>query len=336
MYMRLKKGIGVTKMSKLIFCSNQNIRSYFERVAKGDTIVLEDDVSKKRWLLFLEKCEIYESDVNFITQEGFLNMKDVKFDAIIGNPPYSLAGNKTGKRGRAVTLYDKFYKKSVELSSIVYMIVPDTSRNTQSFNNFIQNIDNCNKVIPIDDNVFDINQKVWCLVKDKNCKSPKAIKIEDVKWIPNEFPKQRVQWSKGKLNVTGNRNLLKNIEGEYTVYHKINGKGCIKYSSEFIDPKKCFPSDGYAVIMPQQIQKNGWTRTDIIKCDGKQSAMNGVNLAFVKTKEEAEYLVKYMKSDKFINQALSYCGGQNNVKLGTLKLINMDDYEFGKDKKASL
>ena len=118
----IKKGIGVTKMSKLIICSNQNILGYFKHVAKGDTIFLEDGVSKKRWINYLEDLEIYENDVNFIEKKEFYNMKGVKFDLIIGNPPYQDDTD-------CQKLWNKICLKCVSMlndDGIIAMITPQT------------------------------------------------------------------------------------------------------------------------------------------------------------------------------------------------------------------
>jgi hypothetical protein len=255
----------------------------------------------------------------------FLN-KDfttMKFDVVVGNPPFSLAGNKTGKKGRAKNLYPEFYEKSVKMAKFVAMIVPNTSRQNIAFNSFIR--DNTNKIILINDGTFAVNISTWCLIKDAT-----TTKVKNIDWADlQELPTQKVKWAKGKINVTTENHLLVNATGPYTVYHKVNGKGLLQTTTNIDIPSvKLFPSNGYAVIMPQQIQKHGWTNTSIVKCNGKQAATNGVNIAFVKTRKEAEYLVDYMKSSKFISQAMSNCGGMNNMTLTAMKKIEMNDYNF--------
>lgn len=247
----------------------------------------------------------------------------MNFDVVVSNPPFSLAGGKTGKKGRAKNLYPAFYEKAIQLGAFVAMIVPNTSRQNVSFNSFIR--EHTNKIMLIDDSVFNVNISTWCLFKDGSDSV-----INNVQWADlQEFPEQKVIWAKGKINVTTEKHLLQDAPGAFTVFHKVNAKGLHETTTNItIADAKLFPSSGYAVIMPQQIQKYGWTNIAIVECNGKQAATNGVNIAFVKTREEAEYLVEYMKSSKFISQALANCGGMNNMTLTAMKKIEMNDYEF--------
>lgn len=261
---------------------------------------------------------------NYAVKKFIEEKIDMKFSAVVGNPPYSLAGNKTSKKGRAKNLYPDFYKKAVEIADTVAMIVPDTHRQHIPFNNFIRK--NTNKILPIDDSVFDVNISTWCLIKDNS-----GTNVDHIEWADlHEIPEQKVKWAKGKINVTTENNLLVDKPGPFTVFHKINGTGLIQTTTDVEMSKlKFFPSKGYAVIMPQQIQNSGWTATAIVECNGKQAATNGVNIAFVDTLEEAEYLVEYMKQPRFVEQALAHCGGMRNMTLGAMQKINMDDYAFG-------
>jgi hypothetical protein len=154
--------------------------------------------------------------------------------------------------------------------------------------------------------------------------------VDDIEWADlHEIPEQKVKWAKGKINVTTEAELLEDTGSTYTVFHKINLKGLHQSKTDIeVSKLKLFPADGYVVIMPQQMQNSGWSDTAIIKCDGTQAATNGVNLAFVTTKEEAEYLIDYMKKENFIEQALTHCGGMRNMTLGALQKINMDDYAY--------
>lgn len=248
---------------------------------------------------------------------------DMKFDVIVGNPPFSLAGGKSGKKGRAKNLYPEFYEKSVNMAKYVAMIVPDTHRQNISFNSFVRA--HTNKIMPVKIGTFNVNISTWCLFKDGS-----ETNLDHIDWADLQtIPEQKVVWAKGKINVTTEKHLLEDKGGKFTVYHKINGKGLHKTTtSDNVSDKKLFPATGYAVIMPQQIQQSGWTKTAIVKCNGLQAATNGVNIAFVQTKKEAEYLVEYMKSRSFIDQALANCGGMNNMTLGAMQKINMTDYAF--------
>ena len=312
-------------MTTLHVYSNRHIKDQVKTIKLGDWVYLENGMSRKRWSRYFSVNNINENVLNitYITKEEYFELSGIKFDVIVGNPPYSLAGNKTGKKGRAKNLYPDFYMKAVELADNVSMIVPDTHRQHITFNKFIR--ENTNKIIPVDESAFDVNISTWCLIKDNT-----GTNVDDIEWADlHEIPEQKVRWAKGKINVTTESNLLIDTHGPYTVFHKINLKGLHQSKTDIeISKLKLFPVDGYAVIMPQQMQNHGWSNTAIIKCNGTQAATNGVNLAFVNTKEEAEYLVEYMKKENFIQQALTHCGGMRNMTLGALQKISMDDYAY--------
>ena len=312
-------------MKTLHVYSNRHIRAQVKTIRTDDWVYLENRLSRKRWSMYFRTNGIDESalDINYITHQEFFDLNNVQFDAIVGNPPYSLAGNKTGKKGRAPNLYPAFYKMATAMADTVIMIVPNTSRQHTIFNSFIR--ENTNKIMPVDDGTFDVNISTWCLIKDNS-----ETNVEHIDWADlKELPEQKVKWAKGKVNVTTEKHLLTDTPGPYTVYHKINGKGLTQSTtSENISALKFFPQDGYAVIMPQQIQRDGWTNTEIVICDGTAVATNGVNLAFVDTHEEAKYLTEYMKTPEFVSQALGACGGMNNMTLGAMKSIRMDNYDY--------
>ena len=311
-------------MTTLHLYSNRHIKNQVKNIKVGDWVYIQNSLSRNIWGLYFRGNGISEDDLNitYITQEEFFNLTNMRFDSIMGNPPFSLAGNKTGKKGRAKNLYPAFYEMATQIADSVAMIVPDTRRQHIAFNKFIRA--NTNRIIPIDDSAFGINMSTWCLIKDNSDTT-----IADIDWADlYEIPDQKVRWAKGKINVTTESNLLEDRKGPYTVFHKINTKGLHQSKTDIQFSKvKLFPANGYVVIMPQQIQDRGWSATEIVKCDGAQAATNGVNLAFVDTRDEAERLVEYMKERGFVEQALSHCGGMRNMTLGALQRINMDDYD---------
>jgi len=317
-------------MSTLHVYSNRHIKDQVANIKKGDWVYLENSVSKNRWSLYFNYNGINEKKLKltYITQDEFFKLElgdemNKRFTQGVANPPYSLAGNKTGKKGRAKNLYPIFYEKMNELCDNVSMIAPRTDRQHTAFNSYIR--EHTNKIIDIDDSAMGVNISTWCLINDNSNDN-----VDHIEWADLiELPEQKVKWAKGKINVTTEKDLLEDKPGSFTVFHKVNTKaGLIQSTTDDLKSSMLFPSNGYAVIMPQQMQSNGWSITEIIKCNGKQAATNGVNIAFIDTLEEAEYLVEYMKTDNFIDQALSHCGGMNNMTLGAMQLINMSDYAY--------
>lgn len=109
-------------MKTLHVFDNRHIKDRVEKVEKGDTIVLINQLSKKRWATYFRYKNIDENKLNikYITVKEYFNMKttDKKkfpFDVMLSNPPYS-EGSKL--------LYRYFFEKGLELAENVSMIMP--------------------------------------------------------------------------------------------------------------------------------------------------------------------------------------------------------------------
>ena len=78
-------------MSTCHVYSNRHISNQVANIKKGDTIVLENALSKKRWSLYFKVNNVNESDlnINYIDSEDFMSSQKIKFDAVVGNPPYN-------------------------------------------------------------------------------------------------------------------------------------------------------------------------------------------------------------------------------------------------------
>ena len=288
------------------------------------------------WIYTKEEDELVKNTAkdlfdiyNYITDE---DLEGMKFDVVLGNPPFSKKNrneDNKGNKGRGTDLYDQFYEMSLNLSNKVAMIMPTSHKHQQKkHNNLIKNTANIIKFI--DPSLFPtVQQEMWYIVSIKNSnKVP-----QEIDWKYSGEIRNNINWSKGKFNVTTDKHLLERDtqlnDSDVKIYHKINEMNglVIKYADSGLVPvSKRFPNTGYAVLMPQQIQDTGWSKTEIIECDGKQAAMNGMNIAFVKTEEEAKKLNDYMKTDDFINEALKYRGGMGNMVLWALQSIQIKKY----------
>jgi len=102
---------------------NRHINNAVKNIEKGDTIVLIDRLSRKRWSKYFAWNSIDEVslEVKYITREEFFNMpgtkdnKEFPFDMMLSNPPYS-EGSKL--------LYRYFFEKGLELAETVSMVMP--------------------------------------------------------------------------------------------------------------------------------------------------------------------------------------------------------------------
>lgn len=104
---------------------NRHISKAISNVNKGDTIVLIDRLSLKRWSKYFKYNNINETnlEVKYITQEEFFKLSK-KFDVVLMNPPYL-------KRK-----WFKFVEKAATLNpKKIATINPDPTNNESDFGN---------------------------------------------------------------------------------------------------------------------------------------------------------------------------------------------------------
>jgi hypothetical protein len=255
---------------------------------------------------------------------------DMKFDVIVGNPPFSKVseGKTAGKRSEE--LYIQFYKWAVENARIVAMIIPTTDKKLQKTHNTLLR-DTANVIHHIDPQMFpEISMPMWYVIADKH-NNTRA----DIEWHLDGSTNNDIPWVKGYINMTAHKNLVGEHLGydkpkkksDVLIYHKVNithGLVTLYCDEKYISAKGLFPKKGWAVLMPQTFNDDGWSKTEIVKCNGKQAAFNGMNIVFVDTKTQGEKLVEFMKTDHFIQAANKVKQGFNNMNLTGLKSMKLD------------
>jgi hypothetical protein len=99
-------------MSKCHVYSNRHIGNQVTNIEKGDTIFLENALSKKRWLLYFKVNNIDEGNlnINYVTSKEYFELSNVTFDVIVGNPPYV-----DGTEGES-NIYQKIVCKAMDFS----------------------------------------------------------------------------------------------------------------------------------------------------------------------------------------------------------------------------
>ena len=115
---------------------------------------------------------------NFKNSELFKRLKEMKFDVIIGNPPYQLQVNEAGKGLGAIPLYQKFVEQAIKLNPrYITMIIPARwFSGGVGLTQFRENMLNCAKLRNIVDYVdskdcfpgVDINGGICYFLWDKN------------------------------------------------------------------------------------------------------------------------------------------------------------------------
>lgn len=108
-------------MTTLRVFDNRHIGREVHNVEKNDWIVLTDDLSLNRWKLLFRHNNIDEEALNLTyikSDDYFLLGDNMKFNNIIGNPPYNSSDTSrenTSHRGQGDNLAKKFVLKSLEL-----------------------------------------------------------------------------------------------------------------------------------------------------------------------------------------------------------------------------
>ena len=123
---------------KLKVFDNRHIGNEVKNIEKGDTVVLMDRLSQKRWSKYFKYNDIDEAklEVKYITQKEFFNMAGTKdnkkfpFSEVVANPPYQ----KDGSTAKRWTLWEEFVKKSKTLAANVTMVTPQSITSPGTFN----------------------------------------------------------------------------------------------------------------------------------------------------------------------------------------------------------
>jgi hypothetical protein len=255
---------------------------------------------------------------------------DMKFDVIVGNPPFSKVseGKTAGKRSEE--LYIQFYKWCVEHGNIVAMVMPTTDKKLQKTHNTLLR-DTANVIKHIDAQQFpEICMPMWYVIADKQ----NTVRAQ-IEWHLDGSLNNDIPWVKGYINMTAHKNLVgahlghdkPKKKSDVLIYHKVNvthGLVTLWCDEKYINTRGLFPKKGWAVLMPQTFNDDGWSQTEVVKCTGKQAAFNGMNIVFVDNQTQGEKLVEFMKTDHFIQAANKVKQGFNNMNLTGLKAMKLD------------
>lgn len=259
----------------------------------------------------------FNSGFKHCIEADFINWQtDMKFDIIIGNPPFSKQneGKTAGKK--AVNLYPKFYEKAVALADMVYMIMPDTGKQVNAGHNKKLKA-TAFDIRPISGEEFPgVGIKMWVAFYDKNKKANVDDHFLEFK-VSNslDFKKGPVNLSclKHSVSETGTR-VIKALYKNEGVIEEFVTEGVIS-------DKHRLPSDGFVVLMPLTLPDSGW-RVEIEPC--ARQAVN-VNVYFMVTQslDEAETLKTTVTSEQFISQAKTKRGNQNVITISALRSIEL-------------
>ena len=101
-------------MTTLHVYSNRHIKDQVKNIVADNWIYLQNGLSRKLWALYFRYNNINEDALNitYITQEEYLDLKNIRFDVVVGNPPYQDNSIKDNQQNK---IYNQFSKKAIEL-----------------------------------------------------------------------------------------------------------------------------------------------------------------------------------------------------------------------------
>ena len=253
----------------------------------------------------------------------------MKFDVVVGNPPFSKVGEgkQAGKGG--INLYPPFYKWAVENAKQVAMVMPTSEKKTslKEHNNLLSK---ANIIEYIDGSVFSgVGIDMWYVINNETGQK------NNIKFTTLNT-NNPLKWERGKLDFSSFKektgdwgSLEKTPDTNITIYHKLTRNGLLKkYTNrENIQIKQLFPDSGYAVLMPLTMKRElqGWTDVRVVECNGKQTAFSGMNILFLDTMEQVNTMLEYMKTEDFITQVRSKVIRTDVVNKGILQNVIIPD-----------
>lgn len=166
-------------MTTLHVFSNRHIINEVKNIQTGDSVFLENQLSRKRWSLMFKYRGIDEEklNINFITNGEYFGMNTPQFDNIVGNPPYQ-----DGNQG----LWQRFSIQAIKLlkdSGTLSFVTPNSWANGSN--------------IESERNIFN------SILKKYNCKEIRMDVNNDFKEQGHTIGKNISAWTVTKESYTG-------------------------------------------------------------------------------------------------------------------------------------
>lgn len=284
---------------KIHVFDNRHISNSIGNVEKGDTIVLIDRLSHKRWSKYFKYNNIDEEslDINYVTQEEFFNMsgtkdnKEFPFDIGLMNSPYSNGD---------FLLYPPFFEKLITLVEIGKVVMP-VNLNSQQVRVKAHNKRVKKHMIDMSDNVTDQFgvgiPDIRYITASMTVENEVEDYVDPLNSHPNLHPaRKRLSPRRGVGGFSRKSNQDPSGVNVMTSIYRGNKIQWIKVNKDLVSKVKTslISSAPYFVLVAENPSK-GLFNTTIVKNDGTKwgSGIFGLDAS---SKEEAEKLEQWVVS----------------------------------------
>ena len=243
----------------------------------------------------------------------------MKFDLVIGNPPFSeMQTSESGWGGKTI-LYPRFFKLATEISDAGAMIMPPTRVNYALRKKHIEVIKSvAHKIVDVSEEErqnMGVGTDMWTVYWGSEGNVD-----EHFTEIP---PKKEVDWNQGKIpfgfatmskekTATHNIPAIKSVwrDGPAHIYTNVN---------------KPMPKTGWYLLLNIEVDEVKGFNTSVVKLDGTIQLGSNVRYMRFETKKDAMRLESKMNSPDVIAQLVKAAGNiRKAVSLGTLRGIILD------------
>lgn len=261
---------------------------------------------------------------------------DVKFDVILGNPPFSDGRSKMGGAGgRGKDMTPKFFAKALELADTVAMVMPNTQWLVKRYHNALIK-EHASAVIPVSDahlKEMGVAQEMWVVITGHEGSA-------DVSFIADETGNS-IDWRASAFIQTNYKGSITESESSDSdaVIHFREPKDPSGFVTKYIPTSKldklsvksdysviAFPTSGYAVILPRSVTKErGHAGVRIVECGSRlQVASKECKIVFTDTIEQAERLVEVLRKPETIDELWRVRNRQgDDLKVFALRAVNI-------------
>lgn len=286
-------------MANIHVFDNRHIKSQVPKIEQGDTIVLIDSLSRKRWSKYFKYNSINENDLKltYITQEEFFNMNGTKdnkkfpFDVALSNPPYS-SGD--------FLLYPPIFEKLLDLAETVKIVMP-VDLNSQQVRVKAHNKRVKTHMTDMSENVTDQFgvgiPDIRYITASKTVENEVPDYVDPLDSHPNLYPeRKRLKPRRGVGGFTRKSNHDPNGTDVMTSIYRGNKIQWARVNKELASKTKvALISDAPYFVLVAENPSKGLFNIAIVENDGTKWG-SGIFGLDANSKEEAEKLEKWLVS----------------------------------------